>query len=181
MVTPKAAPQRQPWVLTSKGSPSHIRGFPHPRVLSSCPIPAKETFQQLFQAPLASCQAGRFSKQIYQPPHQNCLLLQPPQQSTFYLILCCCLLQLRVGFFLVLLSFLAYQNLTFLWLCWKVLYLILVFHVFHFSRILAVCNWGITSFRIIKEVTPYLCFRNWWRRKRGGGGYSQAFKSAQWA
>lgn len=138
----RAAPQHihgfpHPWVL-SMGSPIH--GSSHPEVPPSMgspllPNPSKRRFQQLFQALLASRQAGRFSKQIYQPPHQNCLLLQPPQQSTFYLILCCCLLQLRGFFGFVIISSISKPEISLIVL--KVLYLILLSHVFHLSRILS--------------------------------------------
>lgn len=109
------------------------------------PGTSKWRIQQLFWALLDLRQAGRFSKQICQPPHKTCLLLQPPQQSTFYLILFWCLVQLRIFFVVVMLSFLAYQNLKCLPLCWKVLYLILASHFFHFSRISAACSWRISS------------------------------------
>lgn len=73
----------------------------HMVVSSLLPNTSKWRFQQHFWAFLDSCHAGRYSKQIFQPPHKNCLLFQPPHQYTFYLILYGCLLQLRVSYLFI--------------------------------------------------------------------------------
>lgn len=158
--------------LTSTGSLSHIHGFSLPA--QSQPKEGFSNFSKLLLLHVRLADSLnrfislRIKSAFCSNPHNKALFI------SYYVAVYC---SWRGFFGFVIITSILKSDISLIVLK----SFVLDFSISFFRRILFMCNWRISSLRITKEVTPYLCFRNWWRRKRGGGGYSQAFKSAQWA